>query len=31
MCFRQAVDFADRVASDVLTADDAAEVESLRA
>jgi hypothetical protein len=31
MCFCQATDFADRVASDVLTADVAAEVESLRA
>jgi regulator of replication initiation timing len=31
MCFCQAVDFADRVASGVLTADIAAEVESLRA
>jgi hypothetical protein len=31
MCFRKAADFADRVASDVLTADVAAEVESLRA
>jgi hypothetical protein len=31
MCFCQATDFADRVASGVLTADVAAEVESLRA
>jgi regulator of replication initiation timing len=31
MCFCQAVDFADRVASGVLTTDVAAEVESLRA
>jgi hypothetical protein len=31
MCFCQVVDFADRVASGVLTADVAAEVESLRA
>jgi hypothetical protein len=31
MCFCQAADFADRVASGVLTADVAAEVESLRA
>jgi hypothetical protein len=31
MCFCQAADFADRVASSVLTADVAAEVESLRA
>jgi hypothetical protein len=30
-CFCQAADFADRVASGVLTADVAAEVESLRA
>jgi hypothetical protein len=31
MCFCQAADFADRVASGVLTADVAAEVERLRA
>jgi regulator of replication initiation timing len=31
MCFCQAVDFADHVASGVLTADVVAEVESLRA
>jgi hypothetical protein len=31
MCFGQATDFADRVASGVLTADVAAEVERLRA
>jgi hypothetical protein len=31
MCFCQATDFADRVASGVLTADVAAEVERLRA
>ena len=31
MCFCQAADFADRVASGVLTADVAAEVENLRA
>ncbi len=31
MCFCQAADFADRVASGVLTVDVAAEVESLRA
>jgi hypothetical protein len=31
LCFCQATDFADRVASGVLTADNAAEVENLRA
>jgi hypothetical protein len=31
MCFCQAADFTDRVASGVLTADVAAKVESLRA
>jgi hypothetical protein len=31
MCFCQVADFADRVVSGVLTADVAAEVESLRA
>jgi hypothetical protein len=31
MCFCQVADFTDRVASGVLTADVAAEVESLRA
>jgi hypothetical protein len=31
MCFCQAADFADRVASGALTADVAAEVERLRA
>jgi hypothetical protein len=31
LCFCQAADFADRVASGVLTADVAAEVENLRA
>jgi hypothetical protein len=31
MCFCQAADFANRVASGVLTADVAAEVESVRA
>jgi hypothetical protein len=31
LCFCQAADFADRVASGILTADVAAEVENLRA